>query len=54
MREWMIRHPQAVALALAVWATWAVLEAFDAGREIGAARALRGEADRLASEAMGG
>lgn len=54
MREWLIRHPNAVALVFAAWAAWVALEIFEAGREIGAVTVARSELDRLASEALGG
>lgn len=54
MREWLIAHPQAVAVLFAVCAAFMVVEAFESGREIEAARIVLGDADRLASEALGG
>lgn len=54
MREWMIRHPDLVAGLCAALVASVVADVFGIGQEIGAARAMRGEADRIASEAMGG
>lgn len=54
MREWLIRHPNLIAIALAAWAAWVAIEAFEAGRELGAVEVARGELDRIASEALGG
>ncbi len=54
MREWMTRHPESVAALFAALAAVAAWDCFMTGRFIGAERALAGEADRLASAAMGG
>jgi len=48
MPVWLIRLVMVSATALMAY------EIFEAGREIGAASALFGDADRLASEALGG
>lgn len=54
MREWILRHTDLVGLALAALAASAAMDVFRAGVAIGEARALEGELDRLASEALGG
>lgn len=54
MREWMIRHPDAVGAVLALAGAWLAVMAYDYGRAIGGARALASETARLRSEALGG
>lgn len=54
MREWIIGHPELVGAILAASVALTVLQIFDAGREIGAARMAASELDRIASEALGG
>lgn len=54
MHEWVRNHPEFVALLMAAWAAWVALEIFDVGQEIGSARAVKDELDRLRSEALGG
>lgn len=54
MREWILRHPELAGAVLAALAASAFLDMFRAGVALGEARALNGELDRLASEALGG
>lgn len=54
MREWITRHPNLIGVALGAWAAWVAIEAFEAGRQVGAAHALGADLDRLASESLGG
>jgi hypothetical protein len=54
VRDWIIRHPDLIGCFLAGIIAWQVLEVYDAGRIIGTARALQGQRDYAASQALGG
>lgn len=54
MREWLIRHPDFLCAFCCALAGALAAGVFDIGASVGAARALAGDADRLASEALGG
>lgn len=54
MRDWLRRNPDFVGVLVGALVASIVTDAFAYAVQLGEARALAGEADRLVSEALGG
>lgn len=54
MREWLRRHPEVAGALCGAIVASVVADMFAVGVRLGEIRAMQGEADRIASESLGG